>query len=147
MIEEIVDLQPLVGGSLNVPLSEQMLADLNSLISTAEAQCTTLAQEYINKAWNEGQTFVNSFLHEEKVKTLKESLNLFADNDLLKGIRQRRDDVQNFIQEADTRINEAKEFHLMSEKEVRILKVLDELFIIRSQNDFGELAQKMIHTQ
>lgn len=74
------------------------------------------------------------------MKIILDSLTLFADNNILAGIQERWNEVQNFIREANLRINEAKEFHLMSEKEVRILKVLDELFIIRNSNDHAELA-------
>ena len=74
-------------------------------------------------------------------------LELFAENNLLKGIRDRWDEALNFIKDAHTRINEAKEFHLMSEKEVRIHKLLDELFITRNSTNFADFAKKMINTQ
>ena len=57
-----------------MPLSEDMLEDLNNLITTAENQCTNLAQDYIHRGWNEGRDFDNTFLLEEKVKLHSENL-------------------------------------------------------------------------
>lgn len=147
LIEEIVELKPIVGSTLNVPLSEKMIEDLNNLLLSSEAQCTSLAQQYITKAWTSGPSLMNTFLHEEKVKILVDALELLADNNLLSGIGRRRDSVNQFLSEANTRINEAKEFHLMSEKEVRVHKVLDELFIARRQTDSEEVARKTINAQ
>lgn len=43
LLEEIGDLSPLVGSSLNVPLNEQMMEDLNNLIEGAENAVINLA--------------------------------------------------------------------------------------------------------
>ena len=101
------------------------------MLRTAEAQCTSLAQQYIKQAWTSGPSLLNTFLHEEKVIILIEALDMLTENNLLSGIGHWRDSVNKFFVEANNRINEAKEFHLMSEKEIRVKKVLDELFICR----------------
>lgn len=147
LLDEIRKLQPIVGSSLNVPLSEDMLEDLNNLISLAENQVISLAEDYIHRGWNEGKSFDNTFLLEDKVKVLTDALNVFADHDLLKDSRIRREKAINFINEADQRINEAKEFHLMNDTEVRISNMLSELFIVYNKRDFEDLAKKMIEIQ
>ena len=76
-----------------------------------------LAQDYIQQGWNEGNNLNNTFLLEDKVKILMDALNLFADNKLMSSAHERRHKAEAFINEANQRINVAKEFHLMTVSE------------------------------
>ena len=76
-----------------------------------------------------------------------DALNLFADHKLLRDAEQRRTKFKNFIMEADQRINEAKEYLMMSDNEKKIKKALDVIFLLKSQSDFTQLVAKMMELQ